>query len=492
MNEYTETNTQDTGKSDISSPKNEQPKKKMCVLTKILIGCFLALISTCFSAMFISSLFEIDNDILGMAMVVFLSTILVALPFLAIASLIRISLNPDRLRGKVITILLLAISCFFVFEIFVMQVPAAHSRFRLPMRVICGTNLKGLGTALEVYAYDHDGMLPSDNWCDCLIEEADISPRSLQCPEVDSVEGESDYYLNKYAAGKKLSELPDDMVLLFESNFIPVQDQIRMPIQNREGFSDLKVVPDIFPRGDEKVYLNKWNQVGGPELLAYDRHEEGCNILFANGEAKYVKQPDLHELRWKVEDDASFALPAPSKPEENEPAIFTFKTVSLAVLGLACVSVTVLILIRYKAAEYGLFVVILAVLSAATGLFFGKMSEQAYIIITGGSPGAIAGALIGVLGGACFTVILMNCSENKKRLKRFWEYSAYIGMIMGVVCSTVVHIALMIVNKEANPFGIVIGIPYGIFAGAMLGLISGVIVKRFYREKVSVEIKNQE
>ena len=64
-------------------------------------------------------------------------------------------------------------------------------------------------------------------------------------------------------------------------------------------------------------------------------------------------------------------------------------------------------------------------------------------------------------------------------------------MMTGIICSTLVHLALIIVNEETNFFGILIGIPYGIFAGAVLGFISGWIVVRFYREKTSMKIENE-
>ena len=56
-------------------------------------------------------------------------------------------------------------------------------------------------------------------------------------------------------------------------------------------------------------------------------------------------------------------------------------------------------------------------------------------------------------------------------------------MLTGILCSTLVHIVLMIFCVESNPFGMIIGIPFGTFAGFILGAISGVIVKKFYYDK---------
>ena len=479
MNDLPKTNTQDQEKTDISSAQNKRTKKKVCILTKILYCCVIALILICALAIFASNAFEIDDDTVGMVITVFMSIILIALPFLAIASLTRVSLNPDRLRGRVITSILLAVSCFLIFQVFVMMVPAAR-RHGMPHRVVCGTNLKGLGTALIVYAYDYNDYLPSQDWCDRLIEEVDVSPRSLQCPKADSVEGESDYCLNIYAAGKEMSDLPDDMVLLFESNFIPAQEQIRLPIQERSGFSNLEIMSDIFT-GKEKVYLDRWNKVGGPELLAYDRHEDGCNILFADGHAEFVKLFDLPNLRWNVEGNVSFdpLLLNASKLKMEKPFIFSQIIVLLTILGGLGVVVTLYVRVKFKTVMYLPFIFGIAILSTGTGYLFGLMSEEAYISI--GTTGRNAGGVFGLLVGICFAILLANTPDRIKSLRTFKGFSTSVGMMTGIICSTLVHLALIIVSKETNFAGILIGLPYGIFAGAVLGFISGFLVKTFYR-----------
>ena len=69
----------------------------------------------------------------------------------------------------------------------------------------------------------------------------------------------------------------------------------------------------------------------------------------------------------------------------------------------------------------------------------------------------------------------------------FGWFATSVGMATGVLCSTLVHLALMIVNQIANPFGIVIGIPFGAFAGAILGFIGGMAVKTCYRTRPTNE-----
>jgi hypothetical protein len=46
----------------------------------------------------------------------------------------------------------------------------------------CGPNLDGLGKAIETYASDYNNRMPTpSNWCDLLIEYADVSPGQLVC-----------------------------------------------------------------------------------------------------------------------------------------------------------------------------------------------------------------------------------------------------------------------------------------------------------------------
>ena len=345
---------------------------------------------------------------------------------------------------------------------------------------MCATNLKGLGTSLIVYANDNDGILP-ERWCDQLIEEADVYPTSFICRTSDSIKGESDFCLNKHAVGKKLSELPDDLVLLFETGFTPDKDEKRMPIKNRKSFAEDSVASTIFS-GEEKVYLSRWNQVGGPEKLVVGRHDRGSNVLFADGHVEYIKK--FSDLNWGVEaegllpaDLPEFGPPAKAKSAYNMPV--------LIILGAVCVIITGWIFFKYNTAKYLKFVIFLGLLSAGTGWFFGDYSEKAYNLISARTAGDIAGAFFGLLAGICFAKIIASRSNKLKQLKYFITFATSLGMLTGVVCATLVHIVLMIANKENSPFCIIIGIPHGIFAGAILGAIAGTIVERFYSQKRS-------
>jgi len=59
---------------------------------------------------------------------------------------------------------------------------------------------------------------------------------------------------------------------------------------------------------------------------------------------------------------------------------------------------------------------------------------------------------------------------------------ASVGMITGILCSTSVHIVIMLISGETNPFGIMIGIPFGILVGAGLGVISAEVIRQYYTQ----------
>jgi hypothetical protein len=101
--------------------------------------------------------------------------------------------------------------------------------------------------------------------------------------------------MNVNAAGKTLTGLPADMVLLFETDFGRRRG-------GRKGFIKDRAWYQKFPYGDPKtrVYSKRWNQVGGPEILTTRYHDgQGCWIAFVDTNVRFVKAADLPKLKWK-------------------------------------------------------------------------------------------------------------------------------------------------------------------------------------------------
>ena len=162
--------------------------------------------------------------------------------------------------GRLAALFLIIAGCLFLGRVVVETTRPVVKRAYPPT---CGTNLSGLGKAMQIYAADfNDSLPPGDRWCDLLIACCEVPPRILVCPKSHVTDGQSSYAMNANIAGWKQDRLPRDVVLLFES---------------KPG----------------------WNQVGGPELLSTENHKgKGCYVVFADGHVEFVERDQLAKLRW--------------------------------------------------------------------------------------------------------------------------------------------------------------------------------------------------
>lgn len=184
---------------------------------------------------------------------------------LGMTALRRIKRSGGLLTGKGFAIPSIAIPLFLVI-IFVFIMPQCGKVRPLSVQLVCGTNVKGLGTAIFFYSHDNDGYLPTaEIWCDLIIGKEDVRGKTFVCPSSEAIEGKSSYAFNKNVAGMKRDEIrqDQDVVLLFET---------------KPG----------------------WNQICGPEILTVENHNgKGCNVGFADGHSEFVRIEDLDTLRWE-------------------------------------------------------------------------------------------------------------------------------------------------------------------------------------------------
>jgi len=223
-----------------------------------------------------------------------------------IIALVKISNSNGRLKGNGFAITGLVIPIVFIIVtpiLMAILMPALSQTKKIAQRVVCGTNLKGLSSAMIVYANDYDDTLPIENWCDLLIEEADVSPKSFICPESDAIEGESSYAINKNIAGMKLTDRPADVVLFFETDMGVENGPRNTSITTRRHYEFLNEFGDVYDE-NTLVYKDRFNQIGGPEDLLI-RHSgrglSGCNVAFADGHVEFVTEDRIAELKWTVE-----------------------------------------------------------------------------------------------------------------------------------------------------------------------------------------------
>jgi prepilin-type processing-associated H-X9-DG protein len=185
-----------------------------------------------------------------------------------IMSLVKINKSQGKLKGMgmaitgiVVPVILIPVTALLL----AIMMPALGQVKIQAMRMVCGTNINGMATAMNVYAFDYQDKYPTGSqWCDLLMTHADVGAKSFICPGAEP--GRSHYALNANVV-KLSSNAPADIVVMFECG-------------------------------------PGWNQVGGPELLTTENHQgEGCNVMFNDGHVEFVKTADLGNLRWTVDEN---------------------------------------------------------------------------------------------------------------------------------------------------------------------------------------------
>ena len=122
-------------------------------------------------------------------------------------------------------------------------------------------NAKQVGLAVRLYADENDGKCPpAVNWCDAILPSLPAAS-VLQCPQ--RRDRKSGFGLNARIAGRTLSSIPPDTVLLFESS-------------------------------------GGWNFTGGAkDVLPGPPHGRNYVFCFADGSAREVPAEELPTLRWE-------------------------------------------------------------------------------------------------------------------------------------------------------------------------------------------------
>ena len=213
----------------------------------------------------------------------------------------RVCKRKGGLKGRVYTIL--AVVAVIVILVSLVLIDRSAQR-RKPDSFVCLYNMSILGKAIYMYTSDYDGQYPNaDNWCDLLIMNYDVMLDYLVCRGSDAKIGESSYAFNKSVIGKKSSEIPQDTVLLFETNFGKDPLGRDGTLGDRDWYKSLSSLSDRSDlkkhKHSEKVYKLRWNQFGGSELLTTENHKgDGCNVLFNDWHAEFVKAERIAELKW--------------------------------------------------------------------------------------------------------------------------------------------------------------------------------------------------
>jgi hypothetical protein len=151
---------------------------------------------------------------------------------------------------------------FFLFSIgWAIVQPALLNAKKLSERLLCESHIKGLSSALRMYANENNGQYPTpEKWSELLLEHSgSFNENAFWCRK--EPKGSFSYAINKCLYQIELNEVPPEMVLLFEADL-------------------------------------GCNGAGGPNdvVLRHKRDNQlGCYISFV------VKDEGIPDLRWTVE-----------------------------------------------------------------------------------------------------------------------------------------------------------------------------------------------
>lgn len=176
---------------------------------------------------------------------------------LGIYAVIKIKKSKGLLRGYILSIAGMLMSVL-AFDCAMRATSSVRPEARIRQ---CGIDMMEIGKALQVYSSEYDNRYPTaDKWCDLLVEHTDIGKTVFRlAPKQERERNSFEYAINPNCEPNS----PSGTVLLFETKW-------------------------------------GWNKFGGPEILSIENHyRKGCNILFNDGHAEFIKPKQLGQLKWE-------------------------------------------------------------------------------------------------------------------------------------------------------------------------------------------------
>lgn len=184
---------------------------------------------------------------------------------LGIAAQAKISKSGGRLKGSGLAIAGIIVSGIMLFVSLLigagLLLPALAKLKQNGQNTNCENNAKQVALAVRLYADENDGKCPpAVNWCDAILNNLP-GPETFQCPQRRGEK--SGFAFNAKLAGKTLSSIPPDTVLIFESG-------------------------------------GGWNATGGTEaMVSRPPHGKSTVFGFADGSVRPVSRDELPQLRWE-------------------------------------------------------------------------------------------------------------------------------------------------------------------------------------------------
>lgn len=442
-------------------------KSKLVKLSSFFLytGLFCILFTILFVIFMEYGFPDIFGIIFGVSIPIFLFSSLVT----AIIGGIQISLNKYKQRDyKDNTSTMITLASILIFSS-ILIAPSILNVKSYAYRMMCGTNLSGLGKAIMIYANDYNEAIPWDSWCDKLVMYADVSPNQFLCQQDDVEYGESSYALNKNFIGQGI-EIPSDAVLAFETD-----------LGKRKGKKDFNVDQRLFAKegfGDQEEYQNqvyesRWNQVAGPEALSITHHRgHGCNILFGDMHVSFETINRLADLNWGLKEGESFPKEVLEYIEEK-PFV---KYYIAGAIALVVFILSVIVCIKYKTNSISK-VLLFGFIALIFGVVFGFFSEALHNSNLNFPVGPLVGAFLGFFIGVSYLSFVSNIIPKLNYPENSEYLIKSVAIAIGLLCALILHLMLDLIYDEGIYISLIGGLGYGIIAGTILGKIASGMIK---------------
>jgi hypothetical protein len=274
-----------------------------------------------------------------------------------------------------------------------------------------------------------NGNVPGhEKWCDEIEAQKD---RSWQLTYTKAKQPQLHWSMNRHVIALD-KNIPDDMVLLFES-------------------------------------APGWNQIGGIEQ-AKEMSRRDVQIIFGNGDTKRILMKNIDRLRWQVNQKANLYSPKPWFI-----AISTILVTSV---------ITIITVFRSHLKRHWKLTIGITIVASIICFFLGAFSTNLYRSNNRDYVNYIyLFAAPGLLSGICFVPVLGKLRTRPLDEVGFMTRSVFYGAVTGAICSTVVHVYIMIYCQDSNILKPLGGAGFGIIAGMILGGITAGIMQRNYKKQ---------
>lgn len=282
-----------------------------------------------------------------------------------------------------------------------------------------------------------NGHVPGhEKWCDEIGAEKD---RSWRVTYTKAKQPQLHWSMNKHVVGLD-KDIPDDMVLLFES-------------------------------------APGWNQVGGIEQ-AKGMSRMDVQIIFGNGDTKRILIKNIDRLRWQANQKANLYNPKP---------FYIVLSTTLIITAL-----TVMTFFRKSLRRHWKLTIAITVAASIICFFLGAFSTNLYRSNNRDYVNYLyLFAVPGLLSGICFVPVLGKLRTKPLDEVGFMTRSIFYGAVTGAICSTIVHMYIMIYCQDPNILKPIAGTGFGIIAGMMLGGITAFIMQRNYKKQTCCNLNTE-